>query len=458
MRTLWVLVLLVFALVLGAALMVGPWLRQFMLGPQFRAIVEEQLGKKLDATVTILPLRRSDDSLFSGEIRVVPNANGDFQEAVASEVRMRIDPPGFGHWHWGLRNVEVARLDIDASKRATSLLPKMVDPTPVVEMKPPPFWVKWLPMRVVAGPAVVREFTVRWGAAGKSGGSLEKTALTIEFPGDRIDVRAAGGKFHKPGLPVADLREASARFLDDRLSIISSELSVGQGRVKATGEVDFQNNTRLDLRLDFQGIALEPFLVPDWRARISGNMEGTAHVRGTAEGEVTVEGKAEGRSMVITALPVLDQLALFTTLTEFRRLPLQRAGANYFWREGELKLTDLHVEAEGLFLVRGDLTIRGNQLEGNLATGLTPRSLQWLPGVEESVFTQVHDRYRVTLVQISGTLQDPKEDLTVRLVAAIAKRTVDKAGAVAAEVTRESEKLPGRVLEAGDMLLRLLQP
>ena len=75
--------------------------------------------------------------------------------------------------------------------------------------------------------------------------------------------------------------------------------------------------------------------------------------------------------------------------------------------------------------LEGACTIaEGGRLDGLLRVGVTPQTLQWLPGSRERVFTVAQNGYVWTDVRIGGSLQDPQEDLSSRLAAAVREETI----------------------------------
>jgi len=452
LKILGVLVLLGMLGVMILALMIGPWLRDYLTTDAFRQKVAEELGKHLQAEVEIAPLRAADQTLFTTSVRIVPNEDGPFREASLRDLRLRITPPSLGHWFWEVSDVEIAALTLDAMRQPTrTLLPRRrATPVATSPPAPPPFWMAWLPTNVRLEPLRIRDFTVRWGDNEQAGGVLERANVRVTIHPDRIEFLGNGGRLRQPGAPVADIREVEGRLKDDRLFITWAQLSVDAGRIEVTGEVGFEERTSVDLRLAFEQIDLARFLEPAWQSRISGRLEGKAHLQGVVDENVKVNGQARATGLIVTALPVLDQLAIFTTLQAFRRLSIQQATADFQWRPGLLELENLSLEAQGLFFVKGHLTIEGERLAGNLDVGLTSRSLQWIPGARDKVFTETNGIYRTTPVRISGTRQRPKEDLTPRLVTGAAQSTTERA----LDVADDLQKVPGKAI---DTLFELLE-
>ena len=70
----------------------------------------------------------------------------------------------------------------------------------------------------------------------------------------------------------------------------------------------------------------------------------------------------------------------------------------------------------------GTVEVTGDQLQGVLQVGLKPEFLDWVPGSLEAVFTEQRDGLNWTTVRLSGTVQEPKEDLSKRILSAVEDR------------------------------------
>jgi hypothetical protein len=92
--------------------------------------------------------------------------------------------------------------------------------------------------------------------------------------------------------------------------------------------------------------------------------------------------------------------------------------AHLKYQEHQLELLDVRASYQDQIRVEGTGSITPDSLDGNLLVGLSPRILGWIPGAEEKVFIEQKDGLHWTTVHISGSPQEPKEDLTKRLVSA----------------------------------------
>ena len=120
----------------------------------------------------------------------------------------------------------------------------------------------------------------------------------------------------------------------------------------------------------------------------------------------------------LEALPVLDQIALFTKTQQFRRLALNKVSADFRQEKGKLEVRNFVAESQGLIRIEGGFAVVNGMIDGTFQVGVVPTSLQWLPGSQERVFTQQRAGYLWTPMRLSGPLSKPGEDLSPRLIAA----------------------------------------
>ena len=160
----------------------------------------------------------------------------------------------------------------------------------------------------------------------------------------------------------------------------------------------------------------------------------------------------------IIGLPVLDRLALFCGSSRFRNLPLHEASAQFTYQESAWHISNILVESENLVRVEGWLEIgKGGALTGRLQVGLRADGL-WkaLPGFSD-VFSVSRQGAGGNLawanVNIGGTLDNPSEDLSARLIKAAGNRLTEIGMGKAAEVADVAARLLNRGTEkngAGD--------
>ena len=229
----------------------------------------------------------------------------------------------------------------------------------------------------------------------------------------------------------------------------------GIGSVKATGEINFAE--RLDLQVAIKEVNLTPFLAEDWRVRLKGQLSGDLSIRSPLPLPAAGPEIAGSLSLArgeLTALPVLDKIALFTRTEEFRRINLSRCSGDFRQAGQKLRVTKFLAEAEGLIRIEGDFTIERAQIDGTFQVGVTPNKLAFLPGSQEKVFLEARGGYVWTTMRLTGPLNNPQEDLTARLTKALGDTVIEKVEEV---VKDPLKKLPD-VIKDGLNLLPGLVP
>jgi hypothetical protein len=172
-----------------------------------------------------------------------------------------------------------------------------------------------------------------------------------------------------------------------------------------------------------------------------------------------VSGSLNHTDGVLTALPLLDALAAYADTTRFRRIALNEGKVDYEWEDGALNLRKIAIGSEGLVRLEGSLKMdKEKRLDGHLRLGLVPGTLARIPGAETIVFTPGERGLLWTPLRITGTLDDPKEDLTERLIEAAGMRMIEiipETGEKALKFTREvlNKDLQSHIKQgAGDVI------
>jgi thiol-disulfide isomerase/thioredoxin len=158
--------------------------------------------------------------------------------------------------------------------------------------------------------------------------------------------------------------------------------------------------------------------------------------------------------------PILDELASYTKVERFKRLVLDIATAKVRLSRDWQRFDDIVLQSNGLLRLEGSLKLIGDQIDGRFLLGVTPETLRWMPGAQQHVFTTVHPQgppgLLWTPLNISGTLQAPREDLSVRLLSGAGQALLGAPGEVAGKSSElllkpllgeEAAKKPGELLD-----------
>jgi hypothetical protein len=296
----------------------------------------------------------------------------------------------------------------------------------------------------------VRDTNLTW-----TGGGLRQCVITATPEGNAWKIAGQGGKIRHTGLPELEVQALALRYREPSLFINSAEFRQGGvGSVKATGEINFAE--RLDLEVAVSDVNLAPFLSEDWRVRLKGQISGDLNIRSPlplpADGpEIT--GKLSLSRGELTALPVLDKIALFTRYEQFRKFNLSRCHGDFRQVGKKLRVTKFLAESEGLIRIEGDFTVENSQIDGTFQVGVTPNSLALIPGSREKVFVESRGGYVWTSMRLTGPANSPREDLTARLATALGETVVEKVGEVVKDPVK---KLPDVIKDGLNLLPGLI--
>ena len=115
---------------------------------------------------------------------------------------------------------------------------------------------------------------------------------------------------------------------------------------------------------------------------------------------------------------MLDEISTFTRNLQFRRLNLSTASGEFTQDDTRLRVKNFVAESDGLIRVEGAFTIEKGNIDGTFMVGVTPATLQWLPGSQAKVFTESRAGYVWAPMRLTGPANKPTEDLSPRLIAA----------------------------------------
>ena len=107
--------------------------------------------------------------------------------------------------------------------------------------------------------------------------------------------------------------------------------------------------------------------------------------------------------------------------------------------------------SEGLMRLEGELTVVGREVNGRFSLGITPGTLARIPGAESKVFQPGRDGLLWSPVIVRGTLDEPKEDVSKRLIAAAGERMFELIPETGLRILRHSDK------SASEMALDILE-
>jgi len=444
----WILLALAVVVVAGVFVGTSVWIRGFLHGEQFRLLVAAKTGEAFRSTATYSPLRWAGSSLFADSLQVEGNPGSIVQSLKADQIRAEVNWRAIWQGAWRVDRIDVVRFE--GTFRPGSPDGEGTD----TRAKTPPAsgLAAFLPKRFELGQLNIAQ--ARIGFHGKDGreiAALQNSALLVRPDGAGWAIDGNGGSLTLPTYPTLAITSFRSRIQGPTFFLTDSNLRLGEaGKIMASGE--FAADSKL--RAEWTQIDVGTFLNAAWKSRLTGLFAGTAVVEWPEAG--LTSGKATGTFRLsdglLQNLQALDQIATFTGAPQFRRMPLQEISGNYQWTGGALTLTNLVAESKGLMRIEGSCGMAADgALTGTVRVGVAPQTLQWLPGSRERVFTVAQNGYLWTDVRVGGTLHNPKEDLSARLVAAMKSEVIQQGEKII-------EVLPGGAREGAKGVLDLLKP
>lgn len=252
-------------------------------------------------------------------------------------------------------------------------------------------------------------------------------------------LNAENARLHTPFSCLRDCSVKSATLISNGNSLDLTEcrimLSPGEMRTKAHYDTR-QNRWTADIQVN-KGNP-HRLLSDDWKKRLHGELYGRIVLTGSSKGVGTASGNLSLQNGVLEGLPILSQLPIGNTYP-YRSVELEKSDCEILYpyhdsKAGEAWLLDkININTKGgILLVRGHVIIGRNQrLGGTLTIGLPEQIAESLPlprdVLADKLFTASgsEEGYIWVNMNLSGTLDAPQEDLSVRLTTLIGNQLGD---------------------------------
>lgn len=436
-------------LALAGLVMVGGyvWVRQWLHGEDFRKLLSAEAGEALGAETEFAPLRW-DGTVMSTD-SCVAVGDGVVRKVDARGLELQV---GLGALRRGvveLRNARLTRIGVTLDLRESARPEPRPREEKPVGPREPAWYQRFLPQEVHLTELDVGESALRLllesGEADFSGTRWAVEAGRV--PGS-YEIEAVGGRADLPWefVPPLALRGARLRYQDLAVFLTAARFSLFErGELHLTGETSLKGgNYAFDAALS--DVRAGELLEEDWKQRLEGVLESDFDVVDRGDG-VVVSGELRLMDGSLTGLPVLDSLGAYGGDPRFRRLVLSEARTDFRWENGGLMVSDFVLASDGLLRIEGMLRIDAeDRLDGRFRIGLVPGTLSRIPGAETRVFLPGERGLLWAPVRVGGTVDDPQEDLTERLIEAAGLRMFE----LLPESGEWVMKYSGRVLE-GDL-------
>lgn len=460
----WMRILLwgVFGLVVAsviAVLGVYAWVKKYLAGEEFRALVAEQVGQVLQAEVTLEPLVW--DRLNVSTEKVSATGGPRLSRLEITEPKATVSLTALSAGYWTVENASIERVVADLKTppaRQASSGGESSEPLPESQSSIAGL-PSWFPTEVRVPSIQIRDLNLRFGQGDMDFRLVRTGALLTRRDATSYDMALRGGEFSLRPFPGAGIKEKSFDIIDATLRTTPETIFVLDSRMRAADGTTLaiqgtapgsSGHGPLDIQYTMESLPVAQVLGGEWANRVFGRLTVIGQSQG--EGDTLVHsGKAEladarfltpppaatdpaegalgfvtrgWQNLTGTIVPVLG--AYTDRSVQFRNLVCDTASCSYRKEGDRIQLTDIKIRSRALLGVEGTLDVAGEQLDGHLMVGVSRETLAGIPGAETKVFTIERDGLVWTPVRVTGTFDNPKEDLTDRLVDAAGARILEE--------------------------------
>ncbi len=394
----------------GVAIFYSPLLTHYIESGAFRAAMEDETAKGLHFPRSrYSPIRRTSALTARSEVFEASNGEKAMKSLEAHGIIARFNPWGFFARQWRFRDVRVESGDVEIQIYEA-------EPEPVT---PKPWFAIFLPNRVYVKSIESEQANVTWRFRGERSGFFG-TQLLITPHGPDFEYVATGGKLKMALLPDLDLRRVHLLITKTLVTVYDVDLASSSGSdesIHAQANAGIGKDKSIDFNANFNAVPIRAWLPAEWKERLNGSAFGDLHWAGKDPKleSSSGEGSLHIRNGRIDDLPLLDKLAELAHKKSFERLDLNDCSFTFAWRYPKIDIKDIFVEERGKFRIEGEFSIERRRLRGTIRLGLTRGYLDWLPDAEE-VFSRQRSGYLWTNVRLSGTIDDPQQDLSQRII------------------------------------------
>lgn len=274
------------------------------------------------------------------------------------------------------------------------------------------------------------------------GWSLRHTALRAKHEG-QWEVSAQNGAVNLPRLPPLQLEKLKAKQRGSGWEIESFAVHDGkEGRL--SGSVQHNGTAWKKGEFIWENVSTENFLPTSSASHFSGTCKGAATLEdGVLRGKMTLVG-VETKSV-----PTLVKMASLFVGENWDSVPWE--GFEFeFIREadGTIYFRNFLATSSKGILIRGSGRIDGTALAMDLELGVRRKGRPWLVAFMPMLFRTEGSGYFWVPVHVGGTTDAPSEDLTARVVTALAAVPVTEAVKRAADIPDAAVEAAGSLFDA----------
>jgi hypothetical protein len=411
------LVLVVSTVWIIAFAWLNPRLTRYVEGDRFRAEMEKETAKGLHFPAGHYePIKLTGTWTTESAGFEAHDGWKALRSMDARGITARFNPCGVFCRLWQLDDVHVQTGEVEI---------QVYEPRPE-PLPPKPWYAKYLlPERVYLNHVEADTADVTWRFRGKRAG-IFATQLLITPHGRDFEYQARQGQLRMTPFPEMTVKHIHILITRELFTLYNMDLDPKapvEGRLHAEGRAGTRpDDRRVDFRFTLDRVPIDAWAPADWREHVSGLATSKIHWTGKDTKLESSGGEAELRidEGRIFKLPFLEKIATLVNDKSLQRIKLDDCRFDAEWHYPSINFKRFAMEEKGKFRAEGEIFVRKESLRGTINLGVTPALLEFLTApVVKEVFPSEKNGYLWTAVHLSGTLEEPQQDLSERIIEAI---------------------------------------
>jgi hypothetical protein len=211
----------------------------------------------------------------------------------------------------------------------------------------------------------------------------------------------------------------SVQIQGDQEKITFSNLHVqcGQGAIEGGGQFSLTVEHVARAAVTATKVPVSMLVSTQWQMKLSGLASGSLDYQRDDRG-AAAHGHLDVAQARINVLPILSKITSMVSLPDLTGVDLDRATADFVWKDRILHLLNLDLRKTDAVRVAGDVQIDPiGQVDGKLKLGLPSSVTAKWTDLQTKVFSVAFEDYNWTEVHVTGTPDHLQEDLSPRLLA-----------------------------------------
>lgn len=394
---------------------------QFLGNEAFRQEMNRQTQHTLNVQGEWMPFRLDGWTLHSDGFEGSGFFSGYEYRLRAEHVSFEINWRTLLRRKWRIDPVQVRKLDLQIMERSEPP-PPATPPSPAATSSFPRLAALFIPQSVDIQQLVLSDASVTWRHLDQKIYRIsELQSTSIPDGNGSWSTSLTRGVFTPPGRLPWSLN--SARLAGDlqQMDLHHAEwLGQEAGVIRLSGPLLRDGRIHAELKIEGRGIPANAVTPVAWRNFIQGDLDSDASARIDSNG-LSIRGEAKGKNIQLVGVPLLRSMSTATGLRQWTELPLQTVWITFEYQDRHLHLPSSVIESKDMLRLEGSLRVQERQLTGTYQVGLAPQVVSKIPGARLTVFTLQQNGYHWAQppMTLSGTADDPKEDLSPRLKSAI---------------------------------------